>query len=116
MELKIIEMDDVYTHVALEGRLDVVGALDVDSKLSGFVVARKKNTVLELSEVSFLGSIGIRLFINIAKALGLEGKKLILANPRPMVKEVLEASGIGTHIPIESDVAQAIEKARTLTS
>jgi len=111
MELKIIEMDDVYTHVALVGRLDVIGATEVESKL-GFVIARKKNAILDLAEVSFLGSLGIRLFIKIAKALDAEGKKLILANPRSMLPEVLDASGIAAYIAVETDTEKAIEKAK----
>jgi len=116
MELKIIELDDTCTHAGLVGRLDVIGALEMDNKLSDLIVGRKKNTVLDLSDVSFLGSVGIRLFVEIAKALGREGCKLILANPRPMVKEVLDASAIGTHIPIESDIEKALKKARAATT
>jgi len=84
----------------------------MDNKLSGRIIARKKNTVLDLTEVSFLSSVGIRLFVKIAKALALEGKKLILASPRPMVKEVVDATGIDIHIQIESSPDMAVEIAR----
>ena len=113
MEIKIIEMDDTITHIALIGRLDVIGAGEIENKFIGFAAARKQNTVVDLAEVSFLGSMGLRLFISAAKALGLEGKKLVLANARPLVKDVLDASGIGTLIPIESDTESALTAARS---
>ena len=113
MEIKIIEMDETYTHIALSGRLDVIGAGEIENKFIGFVVARKKNAVVDLSEVSFLGSMGIRVIISAAKALGLENKILILLKPKPLVKEVLDASGIGTLIAIEDDEAVAVKKARS---
>ncbi len=108
MEIKIIEMDDSYTHLALVGRLDVIGAGEIENKFIGFSAARKKNTVADLAEVSFLGSMGIRIFMSTAKALGLEGKKLILVNPQPEVSKVLEVSGILTFIPLAADTAAAV--------
>ncbi len=113
MEIKIIEMDDTYTHIALAGRLDVIGAGEIENKFVGFVVARKKNAVVDLSGVSFMGSMGIRVVISAAKALGLESKILILLNPQPLVKEVLDASGIGTLIAIMDDETAAVQKARS---
>lgn len=113
MEIKIIEMDDTYTHLALTGRLDVIGAGEVENKFMGFSVARKKNTVADLAEVSFLGSMGIRIFMSTAKALGLEGRKLILVNPQPEVSKVLEASGILTFIPLADDTTAAVDLARS---
>ena len=112
MELKIIETNDTYTHLAMVGRLDVIGVGEVENKFIGFSAARKKNTVADLAEVSFLGSMGIRIFMSTAKALGLEGKKLILVNPQPEVKNVLEASGITTFIPIADDTTAAVKLAR----
>jgi anti-anti-sigma factor len=113
MEIKVIEMDDTYTHLALIGRLDVIGAGEVENKFIGFVAARKKNAVIDLSGVSFLGSMGIRLLITTAKALGLEGKQMILLNPRPLVLEVLGASGIDTLIEVTDDAEAAVLKAKS---
>jgi len=113
MEIKVIEMDDTYTHLALIGRLDVIGAGEVENKFTGFVVARRKNAVIDLSGISFLGSMGIRLFISTAKALSLEDKKVILLNPKPLVKDVLEASGIAMLIEVSEDADAAVLKARS---
>ena len=112
MEIKVIEMDDVYTHLALVGRLDVIGAGEVENKFIGFAAARRKNTVVDLSGVSFLGSMGLRIFISTAKALGLEGKKLFLASPKPLVKDVLDASGIATLIDVDDTTEAAVLKAK----
>ncbi len=112
MEIKEIGTDDSYTHLALIGRLDVVGVGDVENKFIGYTVSRKKNAVVDLAGVSFLGSMGIRLFLSSAKALDLENKKLILVNPKPLVQEVLETSGITNLIALEDNTEAAILKAK----
>ena len=112
MELKVITADDVYTHLALSGKMDILGVGEVENKFIGYTAARKKNTVVDLSGVTFLGSMALRIFVSAAKALNLEKKKLILLNPQPLVKEVLDASGIGDIVAIETDPAAAVASAK----
>lgn len=111
MELREISTDEAYSYLVLVGRLDVISVGEVENKFIGYTAARKKNAIVDLGGVSFVGSMGLRLFISAAKALGLENKKLILLNPQPLVKEVLDASGIGIFVPIEMDTDAAITKA-----
>lgn len=112
MELKVINADDVYTHLALIGKLDIIGVGEVENKFIGYTAARKKGAVVDLSGVTFLGSMGLRIFLSAAKALSLEKKKLILLNPQPLVKDVLDASGIGDVVSIETDPAAAVAAAK----
>ena len=112
MELKVITADDAYTHLALIGKMDILGVGEVENKFIGYTAARKKSAVVDLSGVTFIGSMGLRIFLSAAKALQLEKKKLILLNPRPLVADVLELSGIGDIIPIEHDTAAAVAKAK----
>jgi anti-anti-sigma factor len=112
MELKVISTDGTYNHIALVGKLDIAGVGEVENKFIGFTAAGKKNAIVDLSGVNFLGSMGLRIFISSAKALNLEKKKLILLNPQPLVGEVLDASGIGDVVAIEHDTAAAVAKAQ----
>ena len=113
MELKVITADDVYTHLALCGKLDILGVGAIENKFIGYTAARKKNAVIDLSEVSFLGSMGLRLFLSAARSLTLEKKTLILLNPQPLVSEVLEAYGIHDVVAIENDTEEALVKAKS---
>ncbi len=112
MELQVISKDDAYTHLTLVGKMDIVGVGEVENKFIGYTAAAKKNAIIDLSGVTFLGSMGLRLFLSAAKALGRESKKLILLNPQPLVKEVLDASGIGDVVPVLDDTAAAIAQAK----
>jgi anti-anti-sigma factor len=112
MELKVINADDVYTHLALIGKLDIIGVGNVENKFIGFTAARKKSAIIDLSGVTFMGSMGLRIFLSAAKALSLDKKKLILLNPQPLVKEVLEASGIGDVVVITDNTDEAVALAK----
>ena len=59
---------------------------------------------MDLSEVSFLASIGMRTLLSNAKALGLKGGRMVLLNPQPMVATALSTAGIDTLIPMHQDL------------
>jgi len=112
MELKVINTDDTYTHLALAGKLDIAGVGAIENKFIGYTAARKKNALIDMSGVSFLGSMGLRLLLSAAKSLSWEKKSLILLQPQPLVNEVLEASGFNEVVVIEQDPATALQKAK----
>jgi anti-sigma B factor antagonist len=112
MELKVISTDDTHTHLALSGKLDIAGVGAIENKFIGFTAARKKSAIIDMSEVTFMGSMGLRLFLSAAKSLNLEHKKIILLNPQPLVKDVLDASGIEDIVSVENDPAIALSKAK----
>jgi len=112
MELNLIHSDDTYTHIALVGKLDVGGVGEIENKFLGYTAARKKSAVVDISGVNFLGSMGLRILLDAAKTLNREKKKLILLAPQPLVNEVLDASGIGDVVAIETDPAAAVALAQ----
>jgi anti-anti-sigma factor len=112
MEIKAITLDDAYTHVALSGKLDIAGVGEIENKFIGYTSARKQNTVVDISGLTFVGSMGLRIFLSAAKTLARDNKKLILLNPQPLVKDVLDASGIADIVSIEQDEAAALAEAQ----
>ena len=64
--------------------------------------------MLDLTGVSFLGSIGIRSIIVNAKAVQQRGGRMVLlVGDNVAVAETLQATGLGALIPILSDNAAA---------
>jgi anti-anti-sigma factor len=112
MEIKVISADGPYTHIALSGKLDILGVGEIENKFIGYTAARKKNALVDISGVTFMGSMGLRIFLSAARSLNLEKKSLILLNPQPLVNEVLETSGIGDAVIIEHDAEAALNKAK----
>ena len=96
----------------LEGRFDGAGALAFDERTVTFDTA-SVHWVIDLSEVGYLSSLGIRSIMMLEKRLkALEGG-LVLAGLTPRVQNVLRLSGLESFLRIEPTAADAIEKART---
>ncbi len=103
MQMQTTELDQGIVKVALSGRLDVNGALEIDDPFRD-AVAGKKHVVVDLAEVSFLASLGIRTLVSGAKAASSNGGKLVVLAPQRNVEKVLRESNIDTLIPIIRDL------------
>ena len=106
MEWNIVDLENGLSRLSLSGRMDVTGALAVDpvfTRLSD----EKMNVVVDLAEVSFLASLGIRSIVVSCKALAAKGGNMVLLAPQPAVEKVLNASGIAAIIPVVADMSAA---------
>ena len=100
IQLTEIRLDDQITHLALVGKLDIGGLHAIDVKFHGYTAARRRPTLVDISGLEFITSLGIGMFISCARSLLRYGAKLGLINPQPQVEEVLKAVGIDQGIPI----------------
>src|SRR5262245_43160474 len=110
MQLNVICADDSITHVALHGRLDIQGVNQIQQQFIFNTTARKRATLVDLSKVTFIASLGIGMFVGAAKALQRNGAKMVLVAPPDLVRNALESAGIHLVIPI----ADREESARQL--
>jgi anti-anti-sigma factor len=106
MNVDIVDLDNGITNVLLSGRMDVQGALAIDKKFSA-IAEEKKKVVIDLSQVTFLASLGIRTLIMSCKTLASKGGDMVLLNPQPNVEKVLRTSGVDTVIQIVRDMNAA---------
>jgi anti-anti-sigma factor len=106
MNLDTVELENGITKLVLSGRMDIEGASAADLKFSVIAGARKRVAV-DLTDVSFMASLGIRTIIMSAKAMANKGGKMVLVNPQPNVGKVLETTGVNTIIPIVGSMAEA---------
>ena len=102
MEIHFSEQENGIRLIKLNGRLDIIGTGKIETVFTGFCAGEKVRVVVDLSEVDFLASIGIRLLVTTAKSLASRGGKIALLNPIPEVQQVLEITGIPAIIPIYS--------------
>jgi anti-anti-sigma factor len=107
MDIKVIREDQACTHVALSGSLDVKGVGEIDVKFNACTVGRQRPTIVDLSEVVFVASLGLGMLVNAAKGLDKHGQKMVLLNPQEMVAQVLEAAGITRNVPIVNSLDDA---------
>jgi anti-sigma B factor antagonist len=105
MQLDVASIEKGITKVSLSGRFDVEGALKIDSEFTK-IAREKKNVVVDLSDVPFIASLGIRTLVIGAKATANNGGKMVLLNPQPNVEQVLRTTHVDTVMPIIHDSAE----------
>ncbi len=109
MQLESELLDDHILKVTLAGRMDIQGTQDIDMKFTALTATKKAAVLVDMSDVEFLASIGMRTLLSNAKANAAKGGKMVLFNPQPMVKDVLETLGVASLIPVYDDLAAAKE-------
>ena len=106
MELTVVQSDGAFTHLALAGRLDVAGEQAVGASFATHAGAGK-SLIVDLSQVSFLASLGIRMLFQGAKTLFADGVKMVILSPQPLVEEILQTAGLTELMPITHDEQEA---------
>ncbi len=109
MELKVIRQDDHMTHLALSGRLDLNAVEEIGLKFTATAVSRRKPTLIDISEVEYIASLGLRMLLTAAKSLDRYGVKMMLLSPQPDVEEVLKTVGFDKIMPVEHEKERALE-------
>lgn len=109
IKLEAQELNNEIKHIKLVGRLDIQGSSEIETSFATQSACKKEKVIVDLSELDFLASIGIRLLLTTAKAQAKRGGKIVLLNPKPLVEDVLKTAGIDTLIPLYNDIALASE-------
>jgi anti-sigma B factor antagonist len=81
---------------------------EIELKFTSHTVPRAKPLLLDMSEVTFVASLGLRMLLTVAKALDRRGAKTVLLNPQPAVREVLSLSGFDQLMPVYDDEKAAL--------
>jgi len=113
MEMAAIELVGGVTCIRLTGRLDADGADRIDVPFTANVDAVGRNAVIDLSGVTFVASMGIRLLLAAARGLSRKGAKMVLFGARDRVQNVLEEAAIDQIIAVVATEAQALEALRS---
>jgi anti-anti-sigma factor len=107
MEIHYSELDNGINLIKLNGKLDIVGVSEIDTKFAGYCSGDKVRVIVDLSGVDFLASIGIGLLVLTAKSVANRGGKMVLLSPTLEVQSVLEITGIPAIIPAYAHLESA---------
>jgi anti-anti-sigma factor len=108
MELVVEDLPDGVTRAAFVGRLDIEGAMSVDEQFRG-LAGLKRSIVVDLADLTFMASMGLRTMVIAARSLNKTGGKMVFANPQRNVEQVLETSGLGAMFGIYPSVETAVK-------
>ena len=107
MRLEHVELPGRILKAKLTGSLDIAGASDIEAPLNT-IAAQNNKVILDFSQVTFLASIGIRILVKTARAIGNKGGRLVVYNLSSDARKVLRSTGIDAVIPVVADEAAAI--------
>ena len=108
MQIVFSDVEESLKKVVLAGRLDAVGVETIEAQFAGGVVAGGRDTLVDLTEVEFLASLGVRMFISTARALSAKGGRLVMYNANPIVMDTIEVMAFQDIVPVTTSEPEAI--------
>jgi anti-sigma B factor antagonist len=109
LEIRELQGDGA-TILQLCGRLDGTTSPGVDDRLSA-MSAKTAVLVLDLAELSYVSSAGLRVLLKAAKQAQAAKQKLLLAGLQPVVRQIFDISGftsIFTLFPSRDDALNSV--------
>ena len=113
MDLTTSARDNGITVMKLSGRMDIEGTGKIDLQLNVATTEERAYLIADLSDVGFMSSIGIGALVRVAKAVRRRGGNLVLLNPQPVVRLVLEKTGIPELMSIHDTIDAASAAVRS---
>lgn len=94
--------------VALVGRLDTAGVSRVEAGFLAQLVPGATSAIVDLSQVDFVASMGLRMLVSAARDLKVRQAKLVLYGAQRPVMQVFEAVALNKFIHICSEETEAL--------
>jgi len=107
MRLETEEVAPGVTKINLTGRLDIGGSQEIDLAFNALAGAQRA-LIVDLSQVGFIASLGLRLLIVGARTVQRKGGRMVLFRPPIEVEAVLISSGTDNVVPILRNLDEAI--------
>ncbi len=107
MEISTEEIKQVSV-MAVSGRVDSATAPDLENSLKKLLEAEKTQIVLDLKNVEYMSSAGLRAMVSTLKAVKRVNGDLRLASPSPRVEEVLRLAGLTSIFSIHPTRDEAV--------
>jgi anti-sigma B factor antagonist len=97
-----VSRKDGHAVVAVAGELDIATAPTLRAQLVELIEAAPVEVVVDVARLTFLGSTGINLLIGAAKQLERAGGSLRVQSATPVVRRVLEVSGVAEALGLDA--------------
>jgi anti-anti-sigma factor len=99
MNFEFSKLPNDVSLIKLEGNLDIAGVGAVETRFYAHCSSGSPPRVLvDLSGVSFVASLGIRMLLQAIKTTSSRGGKLLMLNPMSAVGSALDISGLGNFV------------------
>jgi anti-anti-sigma factor len=106
--MDISPVRDRLVKITLAGRLDTPGVDRVETRFLASLVPGGNNAIIDLSQVDFISSVGIRMIIAAARGLRTQQATLAVYGVQERVGQILQIVSLGQVIAICSTEAEAL--------
>ncbi len=96
--------------LALVGRLDATTSKLFEDKILATIDGGQKQFVIDLSQLDYISSSGLRVFLLASKRLNPVGGKVVLCSLKEPVRQVFEIAGFVSILPIVTSREEAFKK------
>lgn len=103
MEIREELLDGDIYRICLSGRMDIEGVAQIEKKFAELTGEPRQRIAVDMSDVPYMSSIGIRALLINAKAVTRRGGKYVIMAPQAEVLDVLKVSGIDQLITVCAD-------------
>lgn len=93
--------------VAIGGRLDTHSYQQLDQQLAPLLASSVNSLVLDLANLEYISSAGVRSIFKARKALAGRGGRVVVVNPQPQIQKVFDVVKAVPMNEIFSSVAEA---------
>lgn len=101
--------------IVLEGRIDGMTAPDIERKFTELTTSGERQLLVNFTEVNYISSAGLRVFLDAQKKLMAVGGELLLYKLSPNVQEVFRISGFQSIFKFFSRLEEIEELVSRLT-
>ena len=100
--LEIVALPGPQTTLSLAGELDPATAPTLEARISELAADPAVSSVIvDLSQITFLDSSGIRVLVSANEALRSRSSELVLRRPGPNIRRILEVTGLTDIVAVE---------------
>jgi anti-anti-sigma factor len=107
MELVVADHDTGTRLITVIGRLDAPGVERGEHRFAAAAGAGDRHALVDLSQVPFVGSLGLRMLISVARGMQRRGRQMVLFGVDPLVQSIFDNVALADLIPIAPDRDQA---------
>lgn len=95
--------------VSAAGQINSANAAGLESRLLEWAGDAEREWVLDLAQVEYISSAGLRVVLLLAKTLKQKGGRLVLCSLQPLVLEVFDISGFLEILDVAENREAALE-------
>ena len=107
MNLKTERQGDVL-YALIVGRIDGSNVAEFEGGLANAIAASDRAVVMDMEQLTYISSAGLRAVLLTAKALKNQNSSLILCSLPSHIREILEISGFDKILPIHESRGSAL--------